>query len=444
MPAIASPKPPPPTRGKRRSHWLDAREVWAFATHVGKRFIDESCFAAAGALSYTTLLSLVPLLAIALGILSAFPIFSEMQDKILALALRNLAPDIGDTAQHYVREFALSAGRTGAIGVAALAVTAIMLLATIEDRLDAVWRVTVARSWLSRVRIYWTVLTLGPILLAVGISLTAYFNTFSVPTRFGGAYVAQIEEWFSWANVLIPFILEVVLFSLLFFMMPNCSVILRDAVIGSVVSGLLLEVLKFGFSVYIGRFASYQAVYGALAAIPITLFWMYLTWTVVLFGAVVAASLPRWRGAEEFVDRTPSIRTLGVSLALLAELRRGLDSGDATPTRALSHRLELSSAVVDDHLKILAKAHFVAPNATGEWLLVRNPMKATLFDLFRALKLPLAADWQQLMARSNPWQVFVAKPMADVASAERETLCIPLSKLLDQVDEGVLDVGKSA
>src|SRR3712207_5324593 len=118
-----------------------------------------------GALSYTSLISLVPLVAIALATFSAFPIFEGAREKLLNFVLTNFIPEIGEEAQYWLTYFATSAAHTTAIGVVALAVTAILLLMTIEDQLHVIWKVTTARPWLQRILVYWTLLTLGPLLL---------------------------------------------------------------------------------------------------------------------------------------------------------------------------------------------------------------------------------------------------------------------------------------
>jgi membrane protein len=148
-----------------------AHDAAAFTVYVVRRFIADGCLMGAGALSYTTLVSLVPLIAIALAIFAAFPIFGDARDKLLELLFKYFVPDVGDEAMWWFKYFASSAAQTTALGVVALAVTAILLLATIEDQLHIIWRSTSPRPWVQRVLVYWTLLTLGPLLLAASFKL---------------------------------------------------------------------------------------------------------------------------------------------------------------------------------------------------------------------------------------------------------------------------------
>ena len=144
----------------------------AFARYSLRRFLADGCFAASGALSYTTLVSLVPLAVIAFGTLSAFPIFSKVHDELVALAFRTLVPSIGEQAAWWFRAFADSAAQTTAIGVAGIAATGILLLVTVEDQLNLIWRVTSPRPWVQRILAYWTLITLGPLLIGISVSLS--------------------------------------------------------------------------------------------------------------------------------------------------------------------------------------------------------------------------------------------------------------------------------
>ncbi|HEX3418384.1 MAG TPA: YihY family inner membrane protein, partial [Stellaceae bacterium] len=189
----------------------------AFARYSLRRFLADGCFAASGALSYTTLVSLVPLAVIAFGTLSAFPIFSKVHDELVALAFRTLVPSIGEQAAWWFRAFADSAAQTTAIGVAGIAATGILLMVTVEDQLNLIWRVTSPRPWVQRVLAYWTLITLGPLLIGFSLSLSTYFEIAARQVGLGQEAVA----WFasSWLHSLaraVPAVLEFVALTLLY------------------------------------------------------------------------------------------------------------------------------------------------------------------------------------------------------------------------------------
>ncbi|GGF41550.1 UPF0761 membrane protein [Aliidongia dinghuensis] len=387
--APARPQPPPQSQPVPDAQ-QPAEQLWdravRFLRHVVKRFIEDGCFAAAGALSYTTLVSIVPLLAISLAVLSAFPIFDKLRERALRLMFDNFVPTVGATVEEYISSFAQSAGKTTAIGLLVLAVTAIMLLATIEDRLDAIWRVHAPRRWMARILIYWTMLTLGPLLFGVGLSVTANLNGITRDLAVVGASHHVIEESLRVLAAYAPFMLEWLGFTLLFCLIPHCPVRWRDGTIGALIATVLFEICKAGFTLYLAHFNSYQAIYGAMAVIPIFLLWMYLSWGVVLFGAEVAAAVPLWGLAapEEALAQARVDLDLGLAvLALLVEQGR---TGGSMQFRTMAGRLAAPVGVLANCLDRLLAGGFVAASVDGGWVLARDLASTRLGDLKRAVE----------------------------------------------------------
>jgi membrane protein len=193
----------------------------------------------------------------------------------------------------------------------------------------------------------------------------------------------------------------------------------------------LIEILKIGFAIYIGAMSSYQTVYGALAAIPIFLLWMYVSWLAVLLGAVVAANLATWRVDERLAQLSGGGVRLGFSLALIAVLARAQQRGASCRTGTLAVELGIATSVVDEHLQRLARAGFATPTQDGAWVLGWSPESATLHDLYLALGLPLAGSW---VARPlAPWQVQVAPAMERIVKAEAAAMRVTLAELLADI-----------
>jgi membrane protein len=416
-------------RPRRGKPWQMGATLAAFAMYSLRRFLADGCFAASGALSYTTLVSLVPLAVIAFGTLSAFPIFAQVHDELVALAFRTLVPSIGEQAAWWFRAFADSAAQTTAIGIAGISATGILLLVTVEDQLNLIWRVTSPRPWVQRILAYWTLITLGPLLIGVSLSLSTYFELAARQVGLG----QEAAAWFasSWLHSLarmVPAALEFVALTLLYCLIPNCAVRWRDGALGALIATIAVEILKVGFSFYIGVSSFYQTVYGALAIIPIFLLWMYISWMAVLLGAVVAAALPNWR-IDERVGNIPSggVR-LGFSLSLIASLARAQRRGESRSTPALAAELGVATTVIDEHLRPLAEAGFVAHTQEGSWVLSWAPETATLHDLYEALHLPLAGRW---MGRgAQPWQRQVAPAMDRIVKAESAAMEVTIAALL--------------
>jgi membrane protein len=304
-----------------------------------------------------------------------------------------------------------------------------LVLVTVEDQLNLIWRVGRARPWGQRVLAYWAVITLGPLLVGMSLTLTTYFEVAARRTGFGEVAILWLSD--GWAHGFarwIPALLELFAFTLLYWLIPNCAVRGRDSALGALVATAAIEVLKVGFSFYIGATSWYLTVYGALAAIPIFLLWMYISWLVVLLGAVVAAALPIWRGVRRLGADASGGTRLGLSLALIAALVRAQRRGAAMTDRALAGELGTARAAVDEYLRPLAEAGFVARTQAGLWVLTRSPETATLQDLYEALRLPLAGGWSTRPAA--PWEREVAPAMERVARAERAALAVTIAALI--------------
>jgi len=403
-----------------------------FCRYALHRFSRDGCFAASGALSYTSLVSLVPLGVIALGILSAFPNFATLRQELLAFIFRNFVPQISEQAAFWFQYFAESAAQATAIGIVGIAATGILVLVTVEDQLNALWRVTIPRPWGQRVVAYWTLMTLGPLLVGMSLTLSTYLDTAARRAGLDPEALAQFASFWPHALVrLVPWLLELIACTLLYCLIPNCAVRWRDGAIGAAVAAVAIEILKIGFVIYIGAMSSYQTVYGALAAIPIFLLWMYVSWLAVLLGAVVAANLPTWRVDERLAHLSGGGLRLGFSLALIAALARAQRRGATCRTAMLATELGVATSVVDEHLQHLARAGFAAPTQAGGWVLAWSPESATLHDLYLALGLPLAGSW--LARPVAPWQVQVAPAMERIVKAEAVAMRVTLAALLAEI-----------
>ncbi len=363
-----------------------AVEVKAFAKLVLTRFGRDQCMRIAAALSYTSLLALVPLGAIAFAILSAFPVFDNIQDQIKSLIFENFLPESVEGAQAYFDRFISAAGSMTAVGIIGLAVTAILLLATIEGALNSIFHVKAKRPFVPRLMMFWAVITLGPLLLGGSLSL--------------GTYLYALTEWAGADNIpglggvmtrLLPTVLAIFAFSVFYAIVPYRPVKVMHALIGGISAGVLFGLLRQLFALYISAFPAYQTIYGALATVPIFLIWMYLSWAVVLIGAEIAASLPQWgraKMAATFEDMTPA-RQLDAALVSIERLwRKGRDEEVAHPTRDTRREQILSQA-----LEVLRDAGFVGVSDQGDWLLKRDPDVLTIADLAHGLSLaPNPAD----------------------------------------------------
>jgi membrane protein len=284
---------------------------------------------------------------------------------------------------------ASNAAKTTAIGAIAFVITSIMLLATIEDQLDSVWEVRTQRTWGQRLVAFWMVLTLGPLLLGGGLSLSIYVDQFSVVAGPLGKFAgARIQDWAARSSYFIPSLLEFASLAVLYCAIPNCRVRWRDGIIGALSAAVLLELLKWLFAQYVAKISTYNLIYGALAGIPIFLLWMYIFWLIVLVGAEVAAAAgPRWF-VEGHRRNVPLAIRAELAFALLVAMARNMEEGGTASTFELSAGLGASPATVDEHLMIMQQARLVAATIEGRWVLSRSLSSLNLSDLYRVLRLP--------------------------------------------------------
>jgi membrane protein len=306
-----------------------------------QRFREDRLGLTAGSLTFTTLIGLVPLMTVMLALFTAFPIFSSFQAALEKYLLQSLVPDtIAKPVMAALTQFASKASQVGSLGLVALLVAALALVFTIDRTLNAIWRVRKSRPLAQRVLVYWAALTLGPLLLGVSLSVTSYAISASrglVDAMPGGVSV----------------LLGVIQFSLvaaglagMYRFVPNTYVKWTHAWAGALFVAIGFEAAKRGLAWYVGLVPTYSVIYGAFATLPIFLLWIYVTWVVVLLGAVIAAYAPSLSMRVARLPDTPGYR-FALAVALLRELRRAR-SGDG---RGLSVQ-DLAGAVHVDPLQV--------------------------------------------------------------------------------------------
>jgi len=358
------------------------RGIWSL---ILRRFGEDQCLRIAASLSYTSLLSLVPLMAISFAIFAAFPAFEGVQDKLQAYVFDNFVPAAGDAVAQYLQTFTEKTGGMTTLGIVGLGVTAVMLLATIEDALNRIFRVREKRPFVSRLLMFWALLTLGPLLMGASLSLSTYFYALTnwVPVDgVGGLSVS------AFASVILPNVMMMAALTFFYIFVPNRSISWKNGIIGGVVAGFFFAVLKKAFGLYVSNFPSYQAIYGVLATIPIFLIWMYLTWAVVLMGALLTATLEDWgRSAMRKGKAITPAEKMAAALHALRLLKEQHGKGGPLEDRILAR--ELGSDVAVDVMKALNGAGFVALTEEDKWVLARDLGQAELYELHHILGLDL-------------------------------------------------------
>ena len=244
-------------------------------------------------LAYTTILALVPLITVIFSLLSAFPMFDEISLSLKQLIYSNLVPTASDTIQNYLEQFITNTKKMTVVGIVGLIVTSLLLINSINSALNHIWRTKRKRSFMYNLTMYWTILTLGPILAGSSVAVSSYI--FSLNWLSTGAT----------GNIMLsslPFIISVVGFWLLYSIIPTESVPFKESFIGAIVAAILFEIGKRAFAFYVSSFPTYQLIYGVVSSIPIMLVWIYCSWCIVLFGAEFAATLTEFNRTKKRIS----------------------------------------------------------------------------------------------------------------------------------------------
>jgi len=286
------------------------------ARTLRQRFREDRLGITASSLTFTTLIALVPLVTVMLALFSAFPMFAKFQGALQQYFLQSLVPDdIAKPVLAALTQFASKANRLGTAGLAVLLFTALALMLTIDRTLNGIWRVRKPRPIAQRVLVYWAALTLGPLLLGSSLSLSSYALSASrgVVDALPGGLALALE--------VLDFGLPMLAIAALYRYVPNTDVRWRHALAGGVFAAIGFELAKRGLAWYLKSMPGISMVYGAFATVPILLLWIYLSWLIVLFGAVIAAYAPSLQMNLVRPGDAPGQR-FALAVVLLRELQR--------------------------------------------------------------------------------------------------------------------------
>ncbi|MFM0296235.1 MULTISPECIES: YihY family inner membrane protein [Paraburkholderia] len=362
---------------------FDLDTLKRLAQFAAQRSSEDRIPQVAGSLTFTTMLSLVPLATVAFALFTAFPIFASFQMSLQIFLADHLMPaQLNSQIFNYLNQFASKAKGLTTIGMIFLFVTAVMTMMTVESAFNVIWRVRKARPIAQRILVYWAIITLGPILIGVSLSISSYLFTQSM-TFTAAQRMTPVIEW-ALAGAALP--LTAVAFTILYVYLPNCRVEWRDAVIGGVTAAIAFELAKRGFGYYVRRIPTYTAVYGAFAAVPLFLLWMYLCWFITLAGAMIASALPAIR-IGQFHRPTFEGSNLFDSLELLARLSEARDAGRRGYTvPELSRMLRRDMGTTINLLEKLEEIEWIArlqeDGSRPHFLLLANPAQITVERLF--------------------------------------------------------------
>jgi len=347
----------------------------AFFRYVMYRFRANECLQIAASLTFTTLLSLVPILAIILALSSAFPAFSGIIHGLRNFVFSNFMPDTSAASRisHYFDQFSTNAGKMTLLGVLILGITAFFLMNTIEQTFNRIWRVHESRTLLQRLLLYWAILSLGPLLLGSSLSLTNWLlNLPYVRTSLLNELVLSI----------LPLLITIFGLTLLYATVASRKIPPTQALVGATIAGLLFEIMKLGFDFYLHSFSTYQTIYGTFAVVPIFLIWIDLSWIVILWGAVLTASLKEFHHYGEIRPRQAGWELFTVLLVLSAL------QGSSKPltSQDLLDEIYIEPNLLEELLQTLASHHYIHQH-DNQWILSHTLSKRNFSELAKQFML---------------------------------------------------------
>jgi len=392
--------------------------LFCFIRYVFQQFFAGRTMQSASSLAYTTLLSLVPLIAVMFSFFSNLPVFKDLSEIIQEFVFNNFVPSFGQTIRDYLINFSIKASNLTTTGIVVLVIIALMLMSTINSALDNIWQINKRRHLVARFLVYWAILTLGPVLIGAGFYSTSYLFTLPLVDRVDTARLLT----------LMPFYTSSIAFTLLYVLVPNTHVNTRHAIIGGVAAAVLFELAKYTFGLYVKAVPTYTVIYGAVAVIPMFLIWIYVSWLIVLFGAQISYSLSVFRMEDVGKHHSESRWGFLDAYQVIGELWLAQKQGSGRSVMQLKKSgVRISHASMNIIFDILVKARWIRRNSLGQWCLIRDLGELTLMDLYKILpcKLPTNID-----RPANKWQKSLKGVLADSDASLAVSLAIPVSKAL--------------
>jgi len=404
---------------------LTFREIWHRVQYLFGRFSADRCSENAAALTYMSLFALVPLLTVLYTVASAIPAFQGTEELLQSLLFKHLVPQSSANIEQYLSDFSQQAKNLTGPGIAFLLVTAILMLRNIEHAFNNIWRARENRSALSSFLLYWAVLTLAPATILLALGLSTYLG--SVADALESLQIFGAKAFLVQAT---PLLLSLAGFSLIYAAVPNCPVPFRHALIGGAFTALAFHAARGIFTQLVVS-SSYTLIYGAFAAVPLFLLWIYLSWHIVLMGGVLVHSLSAYESADQ-AKRPLALKALDV----LHVFRKKQQSGAAVREMDLLKRTHdtirgLDSATWGTLRDIFLREKVITENIKGHYLLCRDLHTVPLWRLKEWIENEQPLDGQE-KALNNDWQRAAYELLLKERSAQRQLLNTNLVELFDR------------
>ena len=401
------------------------RPLWRRLAYLFTRFGIDRCSENAAALTYMSLFALVPLMTVIYTMASAIPAFQGLEESIQAFLFENLMPDTNTEIQDYLSDFSRQAKNLTGFGIAFLVVTAVLMLRNIEKAFNHIWRTRENRSAVSSFLLYWAVLGLAPLSIGLALGISTYLTAFA--TRFGDLDLLGVGAMMLKTA---PLLLSTAGFSFLYLAVPNCRVPYKHAIIGGFAAAAAFNIARSLFTTIVAG-SSYTLIYGAFAAVPLFLLWIYLSWNIVLMGGVLVHSLSAYQSQEE-AARPTLLKALDVLYLLWQRQKTG---GFVREIELLnnSHKVVkgLDSETWSGLRDTFLEHKIISQDERGHFLLSRDLHTVSFWQLKEWINEELPLEKKDI---SSPlkWQEDAYRMLREQRSQQRDVLDIKLAELFAQ------------
>lgn len=401
------------------------RQQWVqFIVFVFRRFETDRCRDMASSLTYTTLFAVVPMLTVFLVIISSISALEPARQQLQTWIYSNFLPKSSIAFDKALDAFTQKSSNLTVIGVLFLFFTTVMMLSSIEQSFNRIWRVRKSRSGIMGFMRYWTIISLGPILLGTAFALSSAVTSMN----FLNNTIVGYELNFTFLLSFSSYALTCLGISLLYWTIPNRTVPLRSAFIAGIFSGSVFILLKQLFGFVITNFTSYQLIYGAFAAVPIFLLWIFASWNIILLGVEISYSLTAFH-SKSTITRHPMIMMLDILQLFYQKQKVGKTVSDKEALDILG-RGEIGRWAY--YVELLEKQKIIAETDSNEYVLIRNLSHVNLWDFMT--EMPFALPHRKDLGNVHPddtWMQVLGPRLADADDYLAAKLSIPLAKIFE-------------
>jgi membrane protein len=398
--------------------------IYLFNKSLVKQFYQDQCTHISAALTYTTLLAIVPLLAIVLMVIRQMPFFPELLNYLLVFIKNSLNPSLSGVIEDYLLVFAQKAAHLANLSLVIFFFTSLLTMYTIDTTFNRIWHIDFQRNIIITIVIYTGILVLAPLFIGLSIFVTTYFVAIPYISETLAETGLHIPFFYVW-----PVVLVGIIFSLGYKTIPNVHVYWRHAFVGGGTAAILFELSKQAFALYLEWFPTYELIYGSIAVIPLLFIWIYVGWLVVLLGAEITFLLGQTH-LEPYGEGTELLVLYDVLRLILTQER-------PVKTRKLQKIGQWNNAIILKSLLLMQNKGIICENSKKYWELTNGFSELTLYDLMRLSGIVLPEPTEKWINKSEA-NKHLAKELINIKNTAISFRKIKIQELIERDETAVI------